>query len=91
MTVKLSISLTDQQAEFAKRLVDEGRFSSTSAVIQHALEMKRREDDAFEEWRTAFFAELDRRASEPTVDLDTFRAMVDDMLEQEGARLEVAD
>lgn len=45
MTVKSSISLTDQQDAFARRLVAEGRFSSLSAVIQHGLELVRRESD----------------------------------------------
>ena len=34
MTVKTSVSLTDQQNAFARRMVEEGRYSSVSAVIQ---------------------------------------------------------
>ena len=34
MTVKSSISLTDDQHSFAKTLVDSGRFPSVSAVLQ---------------------------------------------------------
>ncbi|TFL17211.1 ribbon-helix-helix domain-containing protein [Jannaschia formosa] len=62
MTVKISISISDQQAEYARRQVAEGRFSSTSAVIQQALEAKRREDEEYEDWKAGFFAEMTRRA-----------------------------
>ena len=34
MTVKSSISLTDEQHSFARELVDAGRYSSVSAVLQ---------------------------------------------------------
>ena len=80
MTVKLSISLTDQQAEYARKQVAEGRASSTSAVIQQALEAKRREDEEYETWKAAFEAELLRRAEGPHVPYEEFRVMVDEML-----------
>ncbi|MGA1343529.1 MAG: ribbon-helix-helix domain-containing protein [Hyphomonas sp.] len=41
MTVKSSISLTDEQAAFARQLVEKGRFPSVSAVLQHGLELLR--------------------------------------------------
>lgn len=43
MTVKSSISLTDEQHAFAKTLVDAGRFPSVSAVLQQGVELLRRE------------------------------------------------
>ena len=67
MTVKMSISLTDQQAAYARKQVEEGRFPSTSAVIQQALEAKRREDEEYAEWKAGFFAELERRRREPAI------------------------
>lgn len=87
MTVKLSISLTDQQAEFAKKLVAEGRYASTSAVIQQVLEEKRRENEAFEEEKQAFLKMIDERLAGPFVPLDEFRVMVDEMLEEESKKL----
>jgi len=50
MTVKSSISLTDDQHAFAKTLVDAGRFPSVSAVLQQGVELLRRqmEDEATE-------------------------------------------
>ena len=50
MTIKSSISLTDEQHAFAKTLVDAGRFPSVSAVLQQGVELLRQqmEDDALE-------------------------------------------
>lgn len=50
MTVKSSISLTDDQHSFAKALVDTGRFPSVSAVLQQGVELLRRQmgDEALE-------------------------------------------
>ena len=87
MTVKMSISLTDQQAAYARKQVEEGRFPSTSAVIQQALEAKRREDEEYQEWKAEFFEELKRRAEGPHVSMDEFHVMVEEMLDEEDARL----
>jgi antitoxin ParD1/3/4 len=50
MTVKSSISLTDDQHEFAKTLVAAGRFPSVSAVLQRGVELLREQlgDEALE-------------------------------------------
>ena len=51
MTVKSSISLTDDQHSFAKTLVDSGRFPSVSAVLQQGVELLREkmEDETLEQ------------------------------------------
>ena len=41
MTVKSSISLTDEQDAFARQLVENGRFPSFSAALQQGLELLR--------------------------------------------------
>lgn len=46
LTAKVSISLTDSQAAFARGLVERGRYSSLSAVLQHGLELLRAEREA---------------------------------------------
>ena len=46
MSVKSSISLSDQQDAFARSLVEHGRFSSVSAVIQSGLELLRQKTEA---------------------------------------------
>ena len=43
MTVKSSISLTNDQHAFAKTLVEAGRFPSISAVLQQGVELLRRQ------------------------------------------------
>lgn len=80
MTVKISISLTDQQADYARRQVEEGRFPSTSAVIQQALEAKRREDEEYQDWKAGFFEELRRRAEGPHVSSDVMDRRIAAML-----------
>lgn len=45
MSVKASVSISDQQEMFARRLVEEGRYSSLSAVVQRGLELVREETE----------------------------------------------
>lgn len=63
MTVKSSISLTDEQHAFAKTLVEAGRFPSVSAVLQQGVDLLRRqtEDEALE--RAALAEVLAQRRS----------------------------
>jgi len=46
LTVKTSISLTDQQDAFARSLVREGQFSSLSSVVQQGLDLLRYKTEA---------------------------------------------
>lgn len=48
MSVKASISISEQQDRFARKLVEDGRYSSVSAVIQHGLEMLKSDVEAGE-------------------------------------------
>lgn len=43
MTIKSSISLTDDQHAFARALVEEGRFASMSAVLQQGVGLLRQQ------------------------------------------------
>lgn len=45
MSVKSSISLTDQQDAFARSLVESGRYSSMSSVLQQGLELLRQKTE----------------------------------------------
>lgn len=87
MTVKLSISLTDQQAAYARKQVEEGRFSSTSAVIQQALETKRREDEEYETWKEGFFGMLAEREKGPFLSMEESQKQFDEMIREERQRL----
>lgn len=80
MTVKSSISLTDDQFAFAKALVDAGQYPSLSAVLQQGIEvLRQRQDDALLE-RQALRALLDARRSAQTVSADAFDDRLEKML-----------
>ena len=63
MTVKSSISLTDEQHAFAKALVEAGRYASLSAVLQRGVDLLRQRSDA-EETDVAALRELLSRRRE---------------------------
>ena len=41
MSVKASVSITEQQVDFARSLVAEGQYASLSAVVQRGLDLLR--------------------------------------------------
>lgn len=45
MSVKASVSISQQQDAFARELVSEGRYASLSAVVQRGLELLRQETE----------------------------------------------
>ena len=63
MTVKISISLTDEQHAFARALVDTGRSASVSAVIQQGIEQLRQRLEVEDLERMALYEVLSRRRS----------------------------
>lgn len=63
MTVRSSISLTDDQHSFVKTLVDSGRFPSVSAVVQQGIELLRDKMEVEAMERTALVEILGRRRS----------------------------
>ncbi|MEF0943115.1 type II toxin-antitoxin system ParD family antitoxin [Rhizobium sp. BR 362] len=60
MSVKSSISLTAQQDAFARSLVESGRYSSMSSVLQQGLELLRQKTET-ETLETAALRELVQR------------------------------
>jgi antitoxin ParD1/3/4 len=81
MTVKSSISLTDAQDAFVRRLVAEGRYSSVSAVLQQGLELLRRETDETEALRLL----LEQRRKETPISFDELERQVRaSMMKEEG-------
>ncbi len=74
LTVKSSISLTDEQHAFARALVETGRYSSLSAVLQPGVDLLRRRMDA-EKLETAALRELlSRRRRDASVDAERMDA-----------------
>ncbi len=87
MTVKTSISLTDQQEAYARSLVESGRFSSLSAVLQSGLELLRAETEAKDAELAALRALLDDRAKGPFISANEFSERVEQMIERKRAEL----
>lgn len=67
MTAKRTISLTDQGYTFAKSLVEQGRFASLSAVLQHGLLLVEQSEAEHQARLDAIRGELDRRADQPSI------------------------
>ena len=82
MTVKTSISLTDDQEAYARRLVDSGQYPSLSAVLQRGLDMLRQETELHEAELEALRTLIDRRRQGTFVDLDTLKSDTLAMLER---------
>ncbi|MCI5047033.1 MAG: type II toxin-antitoxin system ParD family antitoxin [Aquisalinus sp.] len=61
MTFKSSISLTEEQAAFAKSLVETGRYASLSAVLQQGLDLLKQENERREMETEALKVLLERR------------------------------
>jgi len=70
VTVKTLISLTDEQEAYARSLVERGRYSSLSAVLQRGLDMLRRDDEAHASKIHALQALTDQRRAGPFVPLE---------------------
>lgn len=69
MTVKPTISLTDQSHAFIKSLVESGRFASVSAAIQYGILLLEREEAEYQAGLDAIAADLDRRAGDQSLSM----------------------
>lgn len=70
MTVKTSISLTDDQEAFARSLVESGQYPSLSAVLQRGLEMLRRDSEMRDAELQALRSLIEQRRAGAFVDID---------------------
>ncbi len=82
MTVKTSISLTDEQEAYARRLVEAGQYPSLSAVLQRGLEMLRHERERHDAEVAALRSLIEQRRAGPFVDLDEGETETRSMLER---------
>jgi antitoxin ParD1/3/4 len=82
MTVKTSISLTDDQEAYARSLVEAGHYPSLSAVLQRGLDMLRRENEMHEAEVEALRSLIDQRRAGAFLDLDAGEQETRTMLEQ---------
>ncbi len=85
MTVKPTVSLTDQGYALAKSLVESGKFASVSAVLQHGLRLVEREEQSHEARLKTISRDLETRAREPVLSADELDEKVDLMLAERRA------
>lgn len=84
MTVKTSISLTDDQEAYARTLVDSGQYPSLSAVLQRGLDMLRRDNEMHDAELQALRSLIDQRRAGPFVDLDESEAAIRALLQRKS-------
>lgn len=89
MSVKSSISLTEQQDAFARSLVDGGHYASLSAVIQQGLELLRQRTEAETVDTDALRLLLDRRMDGGFVSAAEMEARVEGMIARKRRALDV--
>lgn len=85
MTVKASVSLSPQQAEFARKLVEDGHFSSLAAVVERGLDLVREETEMRDEDQEALRALLLRRMEGPFLSEEESRVQVEEMIARKKA------
>jgi antitoxin ParD1/3/4 len=90
MTAKTSISLTDSQEAFARRLVENGTYSSLSAVVQHGIEMLRTEREKHEAEIAALRGLLEERRRGKSISMAEGRKRTERMIAAKKAALRKA-
>ncbi|HRO10770.1 type II toxin-antitoxin system ParD family antitoxin [Amaricoccus sp.] len=80
MTVKSSISLTDEQDAFVRSLVAAGRYPSASAVLQQGIDLLRRQVEADEADVAALRAILRERLEGPFLSAEAMSEQVEAMI-----------
>jgi antitoxin ParD1/3/4 len=81
MSVKSSISLTDQQDAFARNLIEQGRYSSLSAVLQNGLDLLRQKTEAEESETAALKTLLSERQEGSFVTGEEMQSRLADMID----------
>lgn len=82
MSVKSSISLSESQDAFARSLLESGRYSSMSAVLQQGLELLRERSEAEALEKEALRELLRCRSEGPYVTADTMQDRVMRMVDR---------
>lgn len=89
MSVKSSISLTEQQDAFARSLVETGRYSSLSSVLQQGLELLRQKTEAEAAETEALRMLIRRRVDEPKISAMDMEERIASMIERKRRALRV--
>ena len=85
MSVKASVSMSEQQDAFVRSLVESGRFSSASAVVQRGLELVRAEAEREEAELAALRAFFEDRRDGPFEDSAAARRATQEMIARKRA------
>jgi antitoxin ParD1/3/4 len=80
MSIKASVSISEQQDMFARRLVEEGRYSSLSAVVQRGLELVREETELKDAELAALRALIAERQAGEFLDAEESHRQIEEML-----------
>jgi antitoxin ParD1/3/4 len=80
MSVKASVSISDQQEMFARQLVEEGRYSSLSAVVQRGLELVREETELRDAELAALRALISERMAGEFVTMEEGRRRTEELI-----------
>ncbi len=91
MSVKSSISLTEQQDAFVRDQVKQGRYASASAVIQQGLDLLQRQTKAHETEIEALRLLVEQRRTEPFVSADEMQKRLKAMIDRKRRLHDVAD
>jgi len=89
MAVKASVSISEQQDEYARALVQEGRYASLSAVVQRGLELVREEHDMKDAEIEAMRLLLSERSKGPFIGMKESRKRLDDMIARKRTEREL--
>ncbi|ODT71803.1 MAG: transcriptional regulator [Pelagibacterium sp. SCN 63-23] len=89
MSVKSSISLTEQQDAFVRSQVESGRYSSASSVLQQGLELLRQKTELEAAEIEALRALVAHRLKSRPVSADEMDRRVDAMIERKRRQHEV--
>lgn len=87
MSVKASVSLTDQQDQFARSLVAKGHYASLSAVVQRGIELIRSETEREEMELAALRAFFEGRAQGPFISAAEGHHRTEDMIDRKRRAL----
>ncbi|MCV6547615.1 MAG: type II toxin-antitoxin system ParD family antitoxin [Cohaesibacter sp.] len=80
MSVKASVSISEQQDKFVRELVEDGRYSSVSAVVQQGIELLRHKTEADVVQTNALRVLLKERMEGPFVPAEEFNQRLESML-----------
>lgn len=80
MSVKASVSISEQQDAYVRDLVNQGRFSSVSAVVQQGLDLLRKQEEIELIEAEALKILLEERQAGQFLSSSDFAQRTDDMI-----------